>query len=79
MQPEGKLDDVRNAVAGHAFAALIPEGVNVAACCQKSLLKMLDADDAKMLGSNGLAVLAHRCQQLGNAAAIDLIDAEEPS
>ena len=77
MQPEGKLDDVGNAVAGHAFAALIFESVDVAARCQESLLEMLDADDAKMLGGNRLAVLPHRRQQLGDALAIDLIDAEE--
>ena len=42
MQPEGKLDDVGDAVAGHAFALLIFEGLSVAARCQKSLLEMLD-------------------------------------
>src|SRR5215470_11106886 len=40
MQPEGNLDDVRNALAGHAFAALILEGIEVAACCQEPLLEM---------------------------------------
>ena len=77
MQPEGKLDDVGDAVAGHAFAPLILEGLGVAACCQEPLLEMLGADDAEMLRGNRLAVLAHRRQQLGDAAAIDLLDAEE--
>ena len=77
MQPERKLDDVRNAVAGHAFAALILESITIAACCQKPLLEMLDANDAKMLGSNRLAVPPHRAKQLADALAIDLIDPEE--
>ena len=38
---------------------------------------MLVADDAEMLGGNRLAVLLHRRQQLGDAAAVDLLDAEE--
>ena len=77
MQPEGKLDDVGDAFAGHALAALVLEGVGVAACGQESLLEMLGADDAEMLGGDRLAVLAHRRQQLGDAGAVDLLDAEE--
>ena len=38
---------------------------------------MLVADDAEMLRGDRLAVLAHRRQQLGDAVAVDLIDAEE--
>ena len=34
---------------------------------------------AEMLRLDRLAVLAHRCEQLGDAAAVDLIDAEELS
>ena len=40
---------------------------------------MLSADDAEMLRGNRLGVLAHRCQQLGDASAIDPLDAEELS
>src|SRR5450631_1825648 len=77
MQPESKLDDVGNAVAGHAFAGLILEGINVAALCQKPLLKMLNTDDAKMLGVNRLAAVPHRDKQLGDTRAVDLVNAEE--
>src|SRR4029453_737480 len=37
MQPEGKFDEVGDAVRSHAFAAFILEGLNVAARCEKSL------------------------------------------
>src|SRR5204862_5428328 len=76
MQPEGELDDIGYAVGGHALAALILEGISVAARCQKKRFQMLDANDAKMLGRDRLAVLAHRRQQLGNARAVDVIDTE---
>src|SRR5262249_14913444 len=77
MQPERELDDVGNAFAGHALAALILESIDIAARCKKPLLEMLDTNDTKMLGSNRLAVPPHRSQQLGDAFAIDLIDPEE--
>ena len=77
MQPESELDDVGDAFAGRALALLILERVSVAACGQESLLEMILADDAEMLGGDRLAVLAHRRQQLGDAGAIDLLDAEE--
>src|ERR1700722_2283609 len=51
MQPEGKLDDIGNAVAVHAFAALILERLHVAARCQEPQLEMLNANNAKMLGA----------------------------
>ena len=62
---------------GGALAQLILEGIGVAACRQETLLEMLGTDDAEMLGGDRLAVLAHRGQQLGDAAAVDLLDAEE--
>ena len=77
MQAERELDDVRDALAGHAFALLIFERVGVAARREETLLEMLGADDAEMLRGDRLAVLAHRRQQLGDALAVDLIDAEE--
>ena len=76
MQPEGELDDIGNAV-GHAFAALILEGLDGAARRQEPLLEMLGADDAKMLRGDRLAVSLHRRKKLGDAVAVDLIDAEE--
>src|SRR5262245_5567874 len=76
MQAECKLDNIGNSVS-HAFALLIFEGLGISASHQESLLKMLDTDDAEMLRQDRLAVLAHCPQQLGNALAIDLIDAEE--
>ena len=77
MQPETELDDVGNAVGGNAFAALIFKGVDSAARREEPLFKVLGADDAKMLRSDRLAVPLHRCQQPGDAGAVDLIDAEE--
>ena len=77
MQPESELDDVGDAVGGNAFAALILEGVDSAARRQEPLFEVLGADDAKMLGGDRLAVPLHRGQQLGDAGAVDLIDAEE--
>ena len=77
VQPESELDDVGDAFAGRALALLILERLGVAACRQESLLEMLSTDDAEMLRGDRLAVLAHRRQQLGDAAAVDLIDAEE--
>jgi hypothetical protein len=77
MQAEGKLDDVGNALAGEAFALLILERFGVAARRQEALLEMLGADDAEMLRVDRLAVFAHRRQELGDAVAVDPIDAEE--
>jgi len=79
MQPEGELDDVGDALVGHALALLVFECVGVAARCQKALLEMLDTNNAEMLGRNRLAVPLHRRKQFGNAVAIDLIDTEEVS
>ena len=49
----------------------------VAARRQEPLLEVLGADDAEMLRRDRLAVPLHRREQLGNAVAVDLIDAEE--
>src|SRR6516225_7780959 len=77
MQAECKLDQVGNAVIGQALALLILERLSVAAHRQKALPEMVNANDAKMLGLDWLAVAFHRCQELGDAAAVDLVDAEE--
>src|SRR5262249_34699059 len=77
MQAESDLDDVGNSILGDALALLIFEGVGVTARCEKSLLEMLGTDDAEMMRGHRLAVLAHHCPQLGDALAVDLIDAEE--
>ena len=77
MQTKSDLDNVRNPFAGHALSLLILEGVDIAACGLETLLEMLGADDAEMLWSYRLAVPPHRGQELGNATAIDPIDAEE--
>src|SRR5262249_40099644 len=63
----------------HTFALLIFERLDITARCQEPLLEMLSADDAEMLRLDRLAVLAHRCQELGNAGTVDLIDAEKLS
>src|SRR5262249_42894474 len=44
---------------------------------QKPFSEMLGADDAEMLRLDRLAVPAHRSEQLGNAGAVDSLDAEE--
>ena len=55
MQPEGELDDVGDALVGHALALLVFECVGVAARCQKALLEMLDTP--RCLGATGLQCL----------------------
>src|SRR6516225_3343953 len=77
MQAERKLDDVGDGVVGQALAPLVLERLGVAARRQKALPEMVNANDAKMLGLDRLAVPFHRCQELGNAAAVYLLDAEE--
>jgi hypothetical protein len=77
MQPEGKLDNVADTVRCHALAALILEGFRVSACGQKPLLQVINTDHAEVLGGNRLAVTLHRREQLGDTAAIDLLDTEK--
>src|SRR5215471_7826037 len=79
MQAESNLDNVRNPFAGQALSLLILEGVGIAACRQEPLFEMLSTNDAEMLRRDRLAVLAPRCEQLADASAIDLINAEELS
>src|SRR5215471_2032332 len=76
MQAERELDDVGNAVLD-APALLIRERLGIAARRQEPLLEMILANDAEMLRIDRLAVLAQRSEQLGDADAVDLLDAVE--
>ena len=76
VQAEGELDDIGNAV-GHAFAALILEGVDSAARGQEPLFEVFGADDAEMLGLDRLANRFIARQELGDAVAIHPVGAEE--
>src|SRR5215831_5651794 len=53
------------------------ECVDVAARREKSLLEVLGPDDPQVLRLHWLAVPPHRRQQLGDAAAVHPLDAEE--
>src|SRR5262249_56472721 len=77
MQGKCNFDEVGDAVAGEALALLVLERLGVAACGQDALPEMVDADDAEQLRVDRLAVSLHRRQELGDADAVDLIDAEE--
>src|SRR5438046_2764805 len=68
VQPECKLDDVRDAFV-RAFALFIFEGIGIAACGKETLLEMVLANDAEMLWGNWLRIFAHRRQQLRDALA----------
>ena len=77
MQAEGDLDDVGDAVVRRTLTPLVLERLGVAARRQEALLEVVGADDAEVLRLDRLAVRAHRRQQLGDAGAVDLLDAEE--
>src|SRR5689334_11826056 len=77
MQPEGELDGIGDVVGADGFAALVLERVGRTARGQEPLLKVLAADDPEMLRGDWFAVPLHCVQKLGNALAVDLIDAVE--
>ena len=63
-------------LVGHAFAALILEGVDGAAGGQEPLLEVFGADDAEMLRIDRLRS-PHRREKLGDAVAVHPVGAEE--
>ena len=77
MQAKCKFDDVGDALVGHASALLIFERLGVAPSRQEALPKVVSTNDAEVLRVDRLAVPFHRRQQLSDAGAVDLIDAEE--